>query len=263
VLSSLSGMTGLTGWPDGDPTNPYGAYTDFIAPRFAVATILAALDYRRRTGLGQHIDMAQLEVALQFIAPALLDRANNGREGCRTGNRHAAAAPHGAFPCRGEDRWITITCMDDAHWLALRHVLGDPAWMRSADLASLLGRKRHEDELERMLADTTRTWDAQALMDALQGAGIPAGVVHSNKGVIEDPQLAHRGHFVYYEKPDIGRHPVQRSEFRLQRADAARNWPAPLIGEHSRWVCGQILGMPEAEIDALIAEGVLEVPEPD
>ncbi|MCC7081713.1 MAG: CoA transferase [Burkholderiales bacterium] len=261
VLSSLSGFTGITGWPDRDPTNPYGAYTDFIAPRFALASILSALDYRRRTGTGQHIDMSQLESALQFIAPMLLDCANNGREGSRTGNRHEAAAPHGAFPCLGEDRWVTITCMTDAHWAGLRQVLGGPAWMQSERFSTLLGRKHDEDELEAMLAASTRIWNAEALVQALQGAGVPAGVVHPNKGMLADPQLQHRGHFVYYDKPRIGRHAVQRSEFRLSRAPAAHNWPTPFIGEHTRQVCRDILGMIDAEIEALIEAGVLEVPE--
>jgi benzylsuccinate CoA-transferase BbsF subunit len=262
VLSSLSGLTGITGWPDRDPTNPYGAYTDFIAPRFAVATILAALDHRRRTGVGQHIDMSQLESALQFIAPLVLDRANNGRETGRTGNRHEGAAPHGAFPCQGQDRWVTITCMTDAHWEALKKVLGDPAWMHEDRFSTLLGRKREEDALEALLAGSTRSWDAEPLMQALQKAGVPGGMVHSNKGVIEDPQLAHRGHFVYYDKPDLGRHPVQRSEFRLSKAQAACNWPTPFIGEHTRQVCRDILGMHDSEIEPLIEEGVLEVPPP-
>ncbi|MGH8662662.1 MAG: CaiB/BaiF CoA transferase family protein [Burkholderiales bacterium] len=262
VLSSLSGMTGITGWPDRDPTNPYGAYTDFIAPRFALTSILAALDYRRRTGVGQHIDMSQLESALQFIAPLLLDYANNGREGSRTGNRHEAAAPHGAFPCRGEDRWVTITCMTDAHWAALRQAFGEPAWMHDERFSTLLGRKRDEDELEALLTQTTRSWGAEVLVRALQGAGVPAGVVHPNKGVLADPQLEHRGHFVYYDRPKIGRHVVQRSEFRLSRASAERNWPTPFIGEHTRQVCRDILGMTDAEMEPLIEQGVLEVAEP-
>jgi len=260
VLSSLSGMTAVTGWPDGDPTNPYGAYTDFIAPRFGCAAIVAALDHRRRTGEGQHIDMSQLESALQFIAPLMLDYANNGREGSRTGNRHDAAAPHGAFPCIGDDAWVTITCMNDGQWLALRRAFGDPAWMQGARFATLLGRKHAEDELEAKLAEITRTYEPEALMDKLQAAGVPAGVVHSNKGVVEDKQLNHRGHIVYYDKPELGRHPVQRSEFRMSKAEALKKWPTPFVGEHTRHVCGEILGMPGAEIDALITDGVLEVP---
>jgi len=259
VLSSLSGLTGITGWPDRDPTNPYGAYTDFIAPRFAVSTILAALDHRRRTGDGQHIDMSQLESALQFIAPLVLERANNGREPGRSGNRSEAAAPHGAFPCQGDDRWIAITCTSDTHWRALQEVLGSPPWMREERFATLLGRKRAEEALEALLGQATRAWEAEELMQALQQAGVPAGAVRSNQGIIEDRQLAHRGHFVYYDKPDLGRHPVQRSEFRLSKAPAAHNWPTPVIGEHTREVCRDILGMSDAEIEPLIAEGVLEV----
>jgi benzylsuccinate CoA-transferase BbsF subunit len=260
VLSSLSGMTGITGWPDRDPTNPYGAYTDFIVPRFAAATLLAALDYRRRTGIGQHIDISQLETALQFIAPLMLDRANNAREGSRTGNRHPSAAPHGAFPCKGDDRWITITCMNDGEWRALTRALGSPAWMTTPRFATLSGRKAQEDDLERLLGDATRGWDVEALMHALQAAGVPAGIVHHNKGVIEDPQLQHRGQLTFYEKDEIGRHPVQRGEFRLSRASGAANWPSPFIGEHTRHICRSILNMPDAEIDAMIEKGVLEAP---
>jgi benzylsuccinate CoA-transferase BbsF subunit len=251
VLSSLSGMTA------------YGAYTDFIAPRFGCAAVLAALDHRRRTGQGQHIDMSQLESALQFIAPIVLDYANNGREGSRTGNRHDAAAPHGAFPCVGDDRWVTITCMNDDQWLRLRKAFGDPAWMQEPRFGTLLERKHHEDELEANIVKITQKLETEALMHRLQAAGVPAGLVHSNKGVVEDEQLNHRGHCVYYEKAEIGRHPVQRSEFRLSKTEALRKWPTPFVGEHTRYVCGEILGMHASEIDPLIADGVLEVPPPE
>ncbi|GIX49147.1 MAG: succinyl-CoA--D-citramalate CoA-transferase [Candidatus Tectimicrobiota bacterium] len=260
VLSSLSGMTGLTGWPDRPPTNPYGAYTDFIVPRFAVPALLAALDHRRRTGQGQHLDLSQLEAALYFMAPPVLDYANNGHEPQRQGNRHPAAAPHGAYPCQGEDRWCTIACFSDAHWQALCRVMGSPAWTQEERFATLLGRKAHEDELDARLSAWTRTWEAHALMRTLQAAGVPAGVVLTNLEVIADPQLNHRGHFVYLEHPDVGRHPVQRSEFRLSRAAAEHPWPAPRIGQHTVQVCKEILGMSEDEITALIAEDVLEVP---
>ena len=116
VLSSLVGLTNLTGWPDRDPVNPYGAYTDFIVPRFAVAAILAGLDRSRRRGEGVHIDMSQLETTLHFSAPVLLDYAVNGREQARAGNRDPGAAPHGVYPCAGDDRWIALGCFSDEHW---------------------------------------------------------------------------------------------------------------------------------------------------
>lgn len=258
VLSSLSGMTAMTGWPDRTPTNPYGAYTDFVVPRFAIPIIIAALDYRRRTGRGQHLDISQLEASLHFVAPAMLDYALNGREPERMGNRHVAAAPHGAFPCQGEDRWCTIACMTDAHWQSLCQVMGQPAWAQGERLATLQGRKAHEEMLEAHLTAWTQQWEAEALMHRLQQAGVPAGVVNTNQGVLEDAQLQHRGHFVYLQHPEVGRHPVQRSEFRLSRAAAEHRWASPVMGQHTVEVCQNILGMADDEINALLAAGVLE-----
>jgi benzylsuccinate CoA-transferase BbsF subunit len=258
VLSSLSGMTGLTGWPDRAPTNPYGAYTDFVVPRFAVPALIAALDYRRRTGRGQHIDVSQLEVALHFMAPLIMDYADNAHEHQRKGNRHAVAAPHAAYPCQGDDSWCTIACMTDTEWEGLCQVMGNPAWTRETRFATVRGRKTHEDELDARICDWTKTWEASALMDALQRAGVPAGMVQNTKGLIEDPQLHHREHFIFMDHPELGRHPVQRSEFRLSCAPAEHHWPAPCLGEHTVQVCKEILGMSEDAINALIEEHVLE-----
>jgi benzylsuccinate CoA-transferase BbsF subunit len=258
VLSSLSGMTGLTGWPDRAPTNPYGAYTDFIVPRFAVPALIAALDYRRRTGCGQHLDISQLEGALHFMAPVIMDYTANGREQQRHGNRDAAAAPHAAYPCQGEDCWCTIACTTDAEWEALCQVMGHPAWTQEARFATLRGRKAHEDELDARLSDWTKTWEAPALMAALQGADVPCGVVQTTKDLVEDAQLQHRGHFVYLDHPEVGRHPVQRSEFRLSRAPAEHRWPVPSLGQHTVQVCKEMLGMADDDINALVEEHVLE-----
>ena len=123
VMSSMAGITNLTGWPDRSPVNPYGAYTDSIAPRFAIASILAALDQRRRTGQGTHLDMSQLEAALHFSAPFLLDYAVNRRDQSRMGNRDPGAAPHGVYPCQGDDRWIAIACFTDEEWEHLRRLM--------------------------------------------------------------------------------------------------------------------------------------------
>ena len=124
VLSSLAGLTHITGWPDRDPVNPYGAYTDFIGPKFAVAAILAGLDNARRTGEGIHLDMSQLETSLHFTAPLMLDQAVNGRGHARMGNRDPDGAPHGVYPCLGEERWVAIACFSDQEWQALKEKHG-------------------------------------------------------------------------------------------------------------------------------------------
>ena len=260
VLSSLAGLTYLTGWPDRDPVNPYGAYTDFIGPRFAVASILAALDYRRRTGKGIHLDMSQLETSLHFSSPVLLDWAINARERMRMGNRDPVAAPHGAYPCKGDDRWIAIACFTDEQWNGLRRLM-DPSgrgWPYADEFSNLLGRKSSEDELERRIGEWTRQWNARELMETLQRSGVPAGMVNDPRDLFEDAQLEHRGHFRYLDHPEIGPYASEGSEFKLSLTPGELDRPAPLLGQHTEYVLKEIIGVPDDEYRSLYAEGVLE-----
>ena len=260
VLSSLAGLTNITGWPDRGPVNPYGAYTDFIVPRFAVASILAAVDYLRRTGEGIHLDMSQLEAALHFSAPLLLDYAVNGVEPGRRGNRDPGAAPHGVYPCQGEDRWIAIACFSDDEWQALRQVIasGGDGWADQDAFASLLGRKAAEDDLDRFMAVWTRAWDAKALMQTLQRVGVPAGVVNDTRDLFDDAQLQHRGHFQYLDHAEIGRYASEKSEFTLSRTPGVLNRPAPLLGEHTEYVLREFVGLTAQEYQSLKEDAVLE-----
>ena len=260
VLSSLAGLTNITGWPDRGPVNPYGAYTDFIVPRFAVASILAALDYLRRTGEGTHLDMSQLETSLHFSSPLLLDYAINGVEPTRKGNRDAGAAPHGVYPCQGEDRWIAIACFSDAEWHALRQVIapsGD-GWPAQDRFASLRGRKAAEDELDRLMADWTEGWEAKTLMETLQQAGVPAGMVHDTRDLFEDAQLQYRGHYQYLDHAEIGRYASEKSEFNLSRTPGKLERPAPMMGEHNEYVLRELVGLTEQEYQSLKDDAVLE-----
>jgi benzylsuccinate CoA-transferase BbsF subunit len=260
VLSSLAGLTNITGWPDRGPVNPYGAYTDFIVPRFAVASILAALDYLRRTGEGIHLDMSQLEAALHFSAPLLMDYAVNGVEPKRRGNRDPGAAPHGVYPCRGDDRWIAIACFTDDEWHALRQVIspaGD-GWAGQEAFATLLGRKAGEDQLDARIAEWTRAWDAKTLMQTLQAVGVPAGMVNDTRDLFDDAQLQHRGHFQYLDHAEIGRYASEKSEFNLSRTPGKLDRPAPLMGEHNAYVLRELVGLTEQEYRSLEADGVLE-----
>ena len=266
VLSSLVGLTHITGWPDRDPVNPYGAYTDFIVPRFAAASILAALEYRRRTGEGIHLDMSQLEASIHFSSPFILDYMVNDREQGRRGNRDPGAAPHGVYPCKGEDpegledQWIAIACFTDEEWQALRQVM-DPTgqgWVYQERFSSVLGRKSWEDELDQMIGDWTKGWDARELMDTLQKREVPAGMVNDCRDLFEDPQLRHRGHFQYMEHPEIGLHASERSEFNLSRTPGSLDSPAPLMGQHTEYVLREIIGLLEDEYQSLKDDDVLE-----
>ena len=260
VLSSLAGLTHITGWPDRDPVNPYGAYTDFIVPRFAVASIISALDYRRRTGEGMHLDMSQLEASIHFSAPYLLDCTVNNREQGRRGNRDPGAAPHGVYPCRGQDRWIAIACVSDEQWQALCHRLAPNGggWPYEERFSTLLGRKSSEDELDRLMGEWTANWDARELMGKLQGAGVPAGMVNDCRDLFEDPQLKHRRHFQYLDHLEIGIHATERSELNLSRTPGYLDRAAPLIGQHTQQALTEVFGLSSEEYQSLKDDGVLE-----
>ena len=127
MASAWCGFYEVAGWPDRDPAGPWGAYTDFIGARYNAIAVLAALEHRKRTGEGQHIDLSQAEASIHFLAPAILDYQVNGRVARRTGNRDPLMAPHGVYPVRGEDRWIAIAVADDEQWRALCKILdGSP-----------------------------------------------------------------------------------------------------------------------------------------
>ena len=260
VLSSLAGLTNLTGWPDRDPVNPYGAYTDFIVPKFGVASILAGLDYRRRTGKGLHLDMSQLESSIHFSSPVILDQAVNGREQGRMGNRDPGSAPHGVYPCKGDDRWIAISCSKDAEWQSLSEVMENTGGGRlpKERFSTLLERKTNEDELDQIISEWTISWDAKELMNTLQSSDVAAGVVNDSRDLFEDVQLKHRGHFRFPVHPEIGPYATDRSEITLSRTPGDLTRPAPLLGEHTEYVLKEIIGISEDEYQSLENDGVLE-----
>ena len=138
----------------GPPCGPFGAYSDYLSPRFALCALLAALDHRRRTGEGQYLDFAQAESAVHFLTPALLDHTVNGRRQTADGNADPDMAPHGVYPSAGDDRWVAIACRDDADWRALagaarpprpRRPVGD----RAADPPRRAGRVRRRVDAPR------------------------------------------------------------------------------------------------------------------
>jgi crotonobetainyl-CoA:carnitine CoA-transferase CaiB-like acyl-CoA transferase len=124
LAAAMCGFGNLCGWPDRPPAGPYGSYTDCVAPRFTIASILAALEYRRRTGRGQYIEISQAEASMHFLTPALLDFNCNGYVLTTMGNRDRRVAPQGVYQCSGVDSWIAIACLTDQQWSLLSDMIG-------------------------------------------------------------------------------------------------------------------------------------------
>jgi benzylsuccinate CoA-transferase BbsF subunit len=256
LASAIAGFSNLGGWPDRPPAGPFSAYTDYISPRLIATAILAALEHRRRTGRGQHIDCSQAEASLDFLGPALLDYTVNGRVSGRVGNRDPDMAPHGVFPAAGDDRWVAIVARDDADWRALCAVMEHHDL--AARFATRADRLAHQDELEAIVGAWTSARDAHAVEALLQARGVPASVVQTSADLVRDPQLLHRGHFVRLAHPELGETVVEGSRFRLSRTPARITAVAPTYGCDNDHVLRTILGYDDERITALVAAGVLE-----
>ncbi len=256
-LGGLAGFNHLTGWPDRMGVAPNQAWTDFFSPWFGAVAILGALDYRRRTGKGQYIDLSQYEAGLSFLSVALLEHAANGREPIRQGNRDPRAAPHGAYPCRGDDRWCVLGIFTQDEWRAFSQALGDPDWVRDPRFATPEARKENESELDTLVAAWTAGLTRHEVMARLQGVGVAAGVVEDSRDLLEaDPQLEHRGYFQFLDHPEMGPSSHIYWPAHLSLTPATLRC-APLLGEHTEMVCRELLGMSDGEFRGLKASGVL------
>jgi benzylsuccinate CoA-transferase BbsF subunit len=259
VITPLAGISHLSGFPHRPPVGLGTNYTDYVVnPGHALIATLAALHYRNRTGKGQLIEVAQLESSVNVIGVALLDYTANRRVQERQGNRLPYAAPHGVYRCQGDDRWVAIAIFDDEQWQRFCQAV-DEEWVRDARFATLLGRKEHEDELDRLIEAWTARQEAEAVMEALQAAGVPAGVVQSAADLLDrDPHLHERGYYHYLEHPEAGRTAYDGPGFRLSRTPGGPRSPAPLLGQHTEQVCKRVLGLSDEEIAMLVMEGVLQ-----
>jgi crotonobetainyl-CoA:carnitine CoA-transferase CaiB-like acyl-CoA transferase len=255
--AAICGFYEITGWDDRPPAGPFNAYTDTIAPRFLAMTLMAALDHRRRTGEGQYLDQAQMESSLYFLAPELLHQQLGGRMPRRAGNESPTDAPHDAYPCAGEDEWCAIAVETDAQWRALRQAMGDPEWAAAASLATASGRLARRDEIGAKLGEFTRRYEPRALMDLLQAAGVPAGMVQRSSDHMEDPQLAHRRFFRRMVHAEMGEVPYEGHQFCIAGYDNGPRAPAPCLGEHSIAVLQELLGYGDEDLARLAASGAL------
>ena len=256
-LSSLAGFTHLTGYPGGPPQILYGPYIDYIAVAYGAVAILAALDYKRRTGKGNYIDTAQYETGLQYLAPILLDYKVNGNIASRNANRDPHAAPHGAFPCKGEDSWCALSIHSDAEWQALCRVMGTPPWSADPKFSTHELRKANEDDLDRNMGEWTSRHTALEIMETLQSAGIRAGVVNTMKDIYCDPQLSQRPQWVELEHPEIGKMHYQRPPFLLTQTPPGPSRRDPLLAEHNDHFYRSLLGLSDQEYTRLVDEQVI------
>ena len=254
--AGYAGFSHILGWPDRHPLYTYNYLTDFFAPQYTLVAVIGALIRRRETGEGIYIDQSQVESGINALGTAMLDYKVNKRIASRLGNRDPYLAPHGVYPCRGNDRWLAIAATTEQEWISLAKVINEP-WCQDAKFSTLPLRKKNEDELDTLIAAWTLNYTAEQAMQMLLDVGIPAGVVEAGQDLFSDPQLKSRGHFKFLEHKDIGRHAYHSPSYRLSKTPH-RVWKAaPCLGEDNEYVYKEILGLTDEEIGDLLVEGVI------
>jgi benzylsuccinate CoA-transferase BbsF subunit len=255
---AMSGYLDQTGWPDRMPVGANAPYGDVVLPYINALAIVAALDYRRRTGKGQYIDTSMVEVCIHSNTPILLDLQANNHLHARSGNRIEYASPHGVFHCKGEDRWCAIAVFKDAEWQAFCRVIGDPAWTKETKFADLKSRKENEDDLESLISRWTALYTDYEVMNKMQEAGVAAGVVQTMADIVDnDPQLKEREFLLPIKNPVLGvfGHPTPAFKLTKTKAKVRR---APSMGEHTEYVCLNILGLSDEEFAELVGKDLFE-----
>lgn len=259
TIHSLSGHTFLNANDKKKPTGLGSSYADVISGLYCALVVVAALAHRRQTGRGLYIDLSEYEAACTLLGPVMMAQAARGgsQSPPSVGDACMAAAPYGCYPCLGEDSWCAIAVVDDRQWQALGEVMGDPAWVRDRRFTSMERRIRHRHELDRRMRAWTLSTPADVLAGQLIAAGIPAGVVANAQDVAHDPHLSVRGFFMESEHPLIGPITTDRSPIRFMGEATPPCRPAPLLGEHNRYVYQTLLGLADGEYQAYLNQGVI------
>ena len=259
----ITGFTGFTWlWNESAEVDPpVGSGTvlpDYVSGVMAAILSVAATLYRRRTGQGLDMDLAQAEAAAFLIGAAMMQAANTDTEPVPVGNRSPYHAPYGIYACKGEDRWCVIATEDEAQWRRLAEAIGRPQLGDDARFRSPADRIRNRDELNALVEDWTRARDAHDVMKRLQENGIPCGAVQNGADLVNDPHLQARGFLGTHDNPRFGRITLPCLPIRFARTAMAQDWVFPELGRDTDRTLRDVLGYDEARIRQLRDDGVLE-----
>ncbi|SMB22676.1 putative Succinyl-CoA:(R)-benzylsuccinate CoA-transferase subunit BbsF [Sterolibacterium denitrificans] len=257
-LTSTTGLDSMVGYKGEGPIPMENAYSDPYAGIFGSFAIITALNHRRNSGEGQHIDFSQQEAVMQMVGPAYMDYQLNGRSGTPKGNEHplGTVAPHGVFPCKGDDRWISIVVRTDEEWQQLLNALEHPEWLKVSEFATREGRLKSIDSLHKLLADWTAQHDDRELAAHLQKHGVAAAPVLNVADLLRDPHYQARQTFVEVTHP-LGFKETLYGPYVKFSASQPTVRPGPMIGQDNEHVFKHILGMSAERYDDLVKRQII------
>jgi crotonobetainyl-CoA:carnitine CoA-transferase CaiB-like acyl-CoA transferase len=258
LIQAMGGLMSITGEPDGapggGPVKVGVAVTDVLTGLYATTAVLAALAHRERSGRGQHVDLALLDVQVAMLANQAESYLATGRPPRRLGNAHPSIVPYQAFATR--DGQLVVAVGNDGQFARFCEAAGRPELARDARFATNAARVEHRGELVQALAPILVERETGDWIEAFDAAGVPCGPINDLGQVFDDPQVRHRGLRVEVPHPRCGSVPVVASPIRLSDTPVRHGAP-PLLGEHTREVLVELLGMDDADVDALRGRGVI------
>jgi len=259
TLQSLGGLTYLTSYSQDEPTGLGYAYADLVSGLYGVIAILAALEYRDKTGHGQYIDLSEYEAVCTTLGPTLMDALTNQNEVLPKGNAagHIPAAPYGCYKCLGEDRWCVIAVFSDEEWNDLCSVMDNPTWAMEDRFSTPTKRKINEAELDTRIEKWTSKQTAEEVAKLLQEAEISSGVVQDAEDLSNDPQLLARDFFVELKHPILGTTTTDKNPIKFRGSKQESLRASPLLGEANHYVFQELLGLSENDIRSYRKKGII------
>jgi benzylsuccinate CoA-transferase BbsF subunit len=256
-LTGLAGVDNMVGYYGERVLGLQQAYADINSSLHGAFSVLAALYYRKRTGKGQHIDMAQMEAVISIAGEAVLDYTMNGRVLGTLGNRHPTMCPHNNYRCKGEDKWVSIAVKTEEEWKAFCRAIGGPPWTEDEKFVDRFARLRNQEELDKLISAWTINYDYYEISEILQNVGVAAAPCLDTEGRFFDPHLQARQTYMEVEHPATGVDWVANSAWRLSENPTEIHHRSPLFGEHNSYVFKDLLGMTDSEIAQLEADKVI------
>jgi len=250
TVEQASGLPHLLGSAEDLPAMHHVAYGDAVGGLNGAAALLVALRHQARTGLGQFVDVSQVEGLFPLASHGIMEFSANRRQPVRSGNRREDINPHGVYPCVGDDEWIVIQIFNDAQWQALRGIA-------SPYLDEFADRFAQPEALDHSIARWTKEQTAQELMYALQARQIPAVVTNKASGLLQDAHLDEGGYWQWMDRAVVGNQPNPSPPFRVNAQRIKIGKPAPTLGQHNHEILVGELGITQQQYELLNERGII------
>lgn len=260
----ISGHTWIRGYSDTDiQTREDVYYSDSASGAMGAVAAMMGLRHRSRTGKGQMVELPLIENFAAYMGDAIMDYTMNQRSQSTLGNRHRHLAPHGCYPCKGDDDWVVIAVSNEIEWQALCKALDDPVWACDDRFAHELSRYKNQADLDRYIAEWTSKRDKHEVAHLLQKEGIAASAVLNHKEVFESAHFKERGYFQKVTQEEAGTHPYPGTAALLSHTPNAIRLPPVRLGEHNEYIYKEILGYSDADYQRFEELGHIGMDYPD